>query len=871
MKIYKFIIFIVVGLFASQPKSVFAFYTNLGAIQVSSYAFNESDVFNINHQNGSDFDVMLLNDDNKSELVISNFTSFTVNTKPLTIYVPQSNAIEKLVISSPAISLKNSITILGKAIDIVFVSSNNISCSNCGFKNAGRISLLTGTFLNDIIDVKANSTINVNGLLAAGVQSLEVFSDKINTAGVIDLNLKATVHPAGGYVISDNGNLVAGAGGINLYAGDFKIRYSDLDIQDVNIGSGVYQPKGTLKAASIGIVSSKSIEIPSSTELNTMSDLLATSTRQGSFYAPSEGIFIQVAKNPSASISAKGKLYSDNIITTKSISNQTFHNTSRVMGKAFKALTKGIVSNYGYIEAGVVGINGSKFINSGSIRGAKLDVESAADVYNSFGGEILVGLFTVKIDDGIFVNGSRTNKLYHPDKLALKTPLLDMTSTKHGLYNSYTEPGVVQTNLSANIHANEVRISAKAIENINPYSLKKAITDDWDSSIRVNTQYANQVSMTAETYLGLKANNYVRNASAILGLNQQGNFDVNTSKFYNERYRLEGESFLVSQITLDSIKAGKFDEVNVGTKTRIIAYSPPGRVYSLGKLKVSDGDSVNEDEEFINAFSYVEVFGDSHFHQLELKTVGLELAKNLSKIEILRIRSCIVFGVCPDNKVNITAEAETLFSLQGNIYGLNQLISSESNFEQNNLNFSDQNKKNAVDKYISQYTYFISENKYGELLSVDQKGDLLTGTYKVCDGQRAINYMNLVVPNCSHKSFSQSIPVLLEEFLKNNKVGNTGYTYAEISRAANKFVQGLPKKSIPGDKVNDNLVIVTNKVYSSFALSPDDKVLTVSYYQKGIILPSHPGVQGQQYSFQTISTAPFSTVMACLPDSACTN
>lgn len=864
MKIYKFIIFIVVGLFASQPKSVFAFYTNLGAIQVSSYAFNESDVFNINHQNGSDFDVMLLNDDNKSELVISNFTSFTVNTKPLTIYVPQSNAIEKLVISSPAISLKNSITILGKAIDIVFVSSNNISCSNCGFKNAGRISLLTGTFLNDIIDVKANSTINVNGLLAAGVQSLEVFSDKINTAGVIDLNLKATVHPAGGYVISDNGNLVAGAGGINLYAGDFKIRYSDLDIQDVNIGSGVYQPKGTLKAASIGIVSSKSIEIPSSTELNTMSDLLATSTRQGSFYAPSEGIFIQVAKNPSASISVKGKLYSDNIITTKSISSQTFNNSTRVMGQAFKALTKGVVSNYGLIEAGVIGINGSKFINSGAIRGAKLDVESAGDVYNSFGGEILVGSFTVKIDDGIFVNGSRTNKLYRPSKLALKTPLLDMTSTKHGLYNSYTEPGTVQSNLSANIHANEVRISAKAIENINPYNLKKASNESWDSGIRVNTQYANQVSMTAETYMGLKANNYVRNASAILGLNQQGNFDVNTPKFYNERYRLEADNFMVSQLTYDSVKTGKFDEANVGTETKVIGYSAPGRIFSYGKLKVSDGNSINQDEEFINAFSYVEIFADSHFHQLELRTVGLELTKNISESNISKIRLCILRSHCTGTTVTSFAEAETLLSLQGNIYGLNEQVVTETNYVQENINILAVRTQEVIDEYLAQYIYHTDDLNFGKVSHVKANEDWLTGTKQRCFGLRFLPYVGKEVPNCESTSFRAHIPTLLEKATENNFVGNTGFTHAQINKAATNFAKSLPKQGDPSNLFPYELLILENTSFSSYALDSQYKTITVVYKQSGKAMTPGAGAGYRSYTNTFTETANFATVMSHL-------
>ncbi|WP_062567558.1 hypothetical protein [Pseudoalteromonas arabiensis] len=862
--------FVVIAIFVSVKSN----YTSASTaifwdVQIASYNFPESDLFSVTSQSESNFDTLALASSSLSDVSIS-FNSFIVDSKALYIYIPADSLIEKLSIRSQSFSFNNVIKVIGKPIDIIFIStSNNFSCNGCSFENIGRLTFVNGTFSSDIIDVRSGSIISLNNLKAPGIQSLEVFSDSINTAGVIDLNLNAVAHPEGGYIISNQGNLVAGAGGINLYSGSFRIKYSDLDIISVNTSTGTFSPQGTFKAASIGIVSAKNVEIPINTELNTMSDLLATSTRQGSFYAPSEGIFIQVAKHPSAAVTVKGKLYSDNIITTKSISNQTFHNSARVMGQAFKSLTKGVVSNYGLIEADIMGINGSKFINSGSIRGAKLDVESAGDVYNSFGGEILVGLLSIKIDDGIFVNGSRTNKLYRPSKLAIETPVLDMTSTKHGLYNFYTESGTVQSNLAANIHANEIRVSANAIENINPYNLKKGSSESWDSGIRVNTTFANQVSLIAENYLGLKASNYIRNSSAILGLEQRGDFEVNTPKFYNERYRLEADSFIVSQLTYDSINTGKYNEATVGSETKVIAYSPPGRIYSYGKLKVSDGNSINEDEEFINAFSYVEIFGDSHFHQLELKTVGLELTKVLSESSVVKIRSCMMWGNCASNVVTSHAEAETLFSLQGNVYGLNQDIVSESNYYQDSLNVLEVRTQEVINEYLSQFIYNTSENRYGEVTNIKIEGDILTGTYKECDGQRFIPYIGRYVDNCAFGSFRKSISSLLEAATEDNEVGNTGYSYAQIKQAATKFVKTLPMKSDPNNVYPDIFLTVERMSFMSYALSSDYKTITISYIQAGKVVTPGAGSGYQNYTFRFTETTLLSTVMACLPDSAC--
>jgi hypothetical protein len=121
------------------------------------------------------------------------------------------------------------------------------------------------------------------------------------------------------------------------------------------------------------------------------------------------------------------------------------------MAESIKLLTKGNVYNSGYLDANDIGINANTVINEGTIKSANLTVEAERDFYNSFGGQIQTSVFKATLPKGVFTNGSRTNKSFRPIYQVLKTPIIDMTATKHGLYQSKSNLGFLNYSLPINI------------------------------------------------------------------------------------------------------------------------------------------------------------------------------------------------------------------------------------------------------------------------------------------------------------------------------------------------------------------------------------------------------------------------------------
>ncbi|WP_125562687.1 hypothetical protein [Pseudoalteromonas rubra] len=843
--IVSFLIFWGIVSSALASKSVYA----------AGYAYNANAGFSVASYPYASSDFLVISGTQKLERL--EFSQFSQTGKPLTIRVAEDSPLETLVITAPNMKLNSKISVVGKMIDVVFAtSSTSLTCQSCSFDNMGRVTLLNGTFTGTNLNSGSTGKVDINNLFAPGVQSLEIIAKSIVTAGVIDTNLRAERHPRGGFSVSSEGSYIVGAGGINLYPGRFSIKYSNLDILTATSTTVPYTPGGIFKAASIGIVAAGPVSIGSQTELNTLSDALATSTRLNDFYAPNEGIFVQIAKSNSGSVTLSGKLYSDHIVTVKNRKAVSVGSSAHILSSTFKVLTEGTFYNYGRVESSTIELKGSKVINFGQLTGQYIEIDSDGDVYNSFGGVMQAGAITATLKDGIFTNGSRTIRLSIPSRLALKTPTIDVTKTKHGLYQEITASGSYRSNRSAYIHANSLSISAKAIENINPYSLNKRASESWDSGIKVNTKQANQVRMSAEHTLELKAKYYIRNASAIMALNQAGNFDVNTPKFYNERYRLEATTYLVSQIVYDPTENAEYKEVHVGTESKITAYSPPGRVISYGKLKVSDGNSTDADEQLVNAFSYFEVFGQSHFHQLELKSIGLELTGSIATSTVNNMRRCMLGWRCKSDSITTHAEAETLLSLQGNVYGLNEQLLSETDYTQENINIQEQNRREAIEEYKAQFIWSKSATYYSQLINIKAEGDWLSGTYKVCNGTKIISYVGIQVPNCSVHSFRTRISELVEEAIKDNLVGTTGKTHAQITQAALNFVAKLPQK-------NPSVFAgMTSKTYSSYALSQGDTMVTISYVEYGTLF--RPGSKNENYNERYNETISLTTLMTHL-------
>ncbi|WP_196333440.1 FhaB protein, partial [Vibrio campbellii] len=653
------------------------------------------------------------------------FSKFELSGKPLTLVntddtsggVRGTGKADLIVIESNNISLKEQFTILGSPADILFVtrsSSGKLSCEQCSFDNVGRVTMAVATpsyalnakTINSVGDLTTvgGGKVTVKGLESPGLQSLELIAENIDTSGTIDTNLRAENHPESGMIIVDRGSKVVGAGGINLFTGRIKIEYADLGVKSATLSTAWSTIKGKFRAATIAVASPNNIAIDA--DMSTMSDALSTSQHNGKLYAPTEGIFVQsLGKYKNAShqnihISANAKLSTDNHLSLKSLSTirilKQGNKQAKVIGGDMTLIARNDVYQQGYVAADEVKVSANQFINNGVGESANIDVETEKSIYNSFGGKVLGKNVTLYSKSGAVINGSRTDKAVYLDEAltiggegyevkkqfgiwhALQEKIEEDKKTKSRIANANSASTV-----SASILADNLTIQARRIENINPYRLKKSNSVNWDAGIRVNGIKANQVAIEAERSLKLKASAYVLNSSAIMGLNGGGEFLVNSPIFSNERYEISFESYPYRVVEYSS-DDNKKDMANYkyGTETKILTYSPPGRVFSFGDFQFSRGGTSDpkkvQSSKLFNEVSYFQAFKDTRFFNSEIKSIGLEVGTNYTQSDFKGATDCLSYRKCNRQDVVTRTEAETLLSFQGNVSGVKGQLNSES-------------------------------------------------------------------------------------------------------------------------------------------------------------------------------------------------
>ena len=725
-------------------------------------------------------------------------------TKPLTIYngvrtsdaTDYSDAADTIFISANLVALSSHIKIIGAPADLVIISLSNtpITCTNCSFSNAGRVTLAHGTYsdsdnIGNII-AKPSGSISINGLAAPGVLSLEVIAETINISGTIDTNLRADTHPEGGLVINEQGAKVVGSGGVNIYSGKTTIAYQNLKIESA-INAGSLNLSGNINSASINITSPNSINIPQASKLNTLSDVLSSSTRNGQFYAPLEGIFLTTIKNIGASINISGSLATDNSISLKSHNNINLNSSSKTIANKLELLATGVITTNGIMQVSSYDVAANEYRNTGNIQAKTVLVQAVNNIFNSYGGKIQAKNLTFSTPNGSVVNGSRDTKISYEHSMSL--PLsVDLTTSLWGIKNLVNATGATSNNLSAHILANEIYIKSKTLENINPYHIDRPTDTAWDEGIAVNNVYSNRVSIQAENMLKIVATESVLNSSALIGLNQEGSFHVNTPKFSNERYHLSVETFKYTQLTLSDNESRKHDVIKTGDATKVTSYSPPGRMYSFGDFKFNHVNPAAQSE-FINEFSYFEAFKDLYFYKADVKTLGLETGIRFQGASLQTIRSCIIFQHCLNEATTTSAESETLFSVRGNVYGIDPSIPSQSDLTIDNINTLEVETQHAIEAFLAQFHIGNrSTDIYSYIRQSSVNGDILTATLIECEKKAIIADGGHYEHVCNSRELTQNISTLIDDITANNDYENTGYTYQQLKNAIEKYVEGLP-------------------------------------------------------------------------------
>ncbi len=620
---------------------------------------------------------------NEAGISVNYFSKFLVDDRELNIVnVPRVvsldgeertiDAARLTVIIADQIFLDNVINLLGPSADILFLSTageGSIHCHHCELNNFHRISLVTASLqfpLDDNTNVlglftpTANASITIDQLSAPGSLSLDVHSKNFIFNGGIDTHQEAVLDADGGYIAKAGGDLTIGTGSTNLLLGNIVWDYAENQIHSVSQSTFSHTLGGHIRSSAIKISSADDLVMD--TSATTSANLLASVSYGDGVYIPQEGIEVQTFADSSLTINGDQK--SDGRIVLRSTGDLSIAaQQANIDASQIEIIAGKRLSNVGELAGSYIDMAGDQLINQGGLQ-ASVDINLWADkqLSNQYGGSIKADTVRLQSMTQAVRNGSRTP---HVSQLSETNYLFDLANyteqldpTRLGTYYSLEEVAVdsgsyvMAANSSAHIVANRIEVQAQAFENINPYFEKVDNPDE----VTLQRKYVEQVSVSAEDYLGIAANQYVLNSSAHLVVNQpDGLFEVSTGVLTNERYRslhLLKSTVEVSQTDEEQIdiavgsQSGEYtaysdalnnanlyngntgysasltisDQITSATLgTRVVSYSPPALLISMGDLNVKSSQSL------INNTSYVEIFGNAILDTPLVNDIGMEM------------------------------------------------------------------------------------------------------------------------------------------------------------------------------------------------------------------------------------------------------
>ncbi|MEX2964623.1 hypothetical protein [Microbulbifer sp. TYP-18] len=629
-------------------------------------------------------DNLIIRPPNSAGISVNRFSTFLVSNKSLRILnLPELSGsgvtpAKLVVIHSGSLSLANSIELVGEPADILFITdstSASISCSGCSFSNFQRIALAAGkldqTLADDagsIGEIQLSGTVNISQLSAPGALSIDTFGRYMVLNGEINTHQNASRTGDGDYVSDVSGRHKIGGGSVNLYLGNYELEFESGRITQI---PNVAQPStsiplnGSIRSTTVTATMANAwyrIE----TDIDTSSDLVFSTNYRNTPVINEESILIQSFSSP---LVVNSRLESDNSVTLQSYDSMILGSSAEVTAHTLSAIAKNQIINDAKVLTTKAEIAANDLFNKGQIEGlAGVDISVDGNLLNSFGGIIQGNLVNLESKQGLIRNGSRTPFLseYNQYNNLLSWDIDNISAAELGTFyalglaENEAQGKQKASSLSASVLSSQLKIKAKAFENINPYYVYRAPEEDWSNGIPLNAALANQVMVSAETQLFIKADNYVVNSSAVMRLNQLGAVFIDTSLLSNERYR--------SQILIEQ-ESGQWTE-------NFYYYSPPGLIHTFGdfNLKATTG--------FINNTAFFEVFGNATLDTPTLKELGVAISQASYETYSTVYQTCLVKfanGYCAEpgepNVVETTVvrvnqdEKESLFHVEGNFVG----------------------------------------------------------------------------------------------------------------------------------------------------------------------------------------------------------
>lgn len=708
------------------------------SIFVSAAVIPSDSSISVLHAADSNVDVLNVRAPNASGISINYFSEFSVTDRPLNIVNVASlgsvsapgqakNAAEVIVIIADVISLQNEIKVLGPPSEVVFLSthpSGYINCNSCVFDNFLRVTLATAEPLESLQQVASHvgelspgfsSSININYLNAPGAVAVDVITQQLTLNGIIETHQRAVRDVDGGYQSDHSGNLTIGSGAVNLVLGPITWDYDQRQITSVNAYSGTHTLGGTIRSSAVKISATGDLVV--NTFSDTRSNLLSSVDYRGDVYLPQEGVELQTFANNALTVS--GDQRSAGTVSFRATGDLALSSLQTdIEASQVELIAGGTLTTIANLNAREVSLAGDRVINQGDIvADADINIWAHKQLANQYGGLIKAETVRLQSVTQAIRNGSRTPYISQTAETDYLFNMDDYVNqldpTKLGTFYSLEEIDVSNNSYimaednSAHIVADRIEIQGQAFENINPYYEK---VEDQDEVV-LQRKFIEQVSVSAESYLGIAATNYIVNSSAYMIVSHSsGLFEVNTRVLTNERYRILNELVTLQEISSTDISydigtPGYTEETYTEFQDSLLSYSPPGIIATLGKAKIKTSHS------FINNTAYLEVYGDAVFDTPLINDIGYE-SQLITQEELFKLIWCgslscggvtgAIRITAPNiNSVLVPVELDSLFFIHGNL--------------QANASLAWFKNHNPIDKYVDQAIENIIDLYYPEI------------------------------------------------------------------------------------------------------------------------------------------------------------
>lgn len=516
-----------------------------------------------NHVAGQDF--LYINPPNSAGISINKFSTFDLD-RPLKLSntpgydqisgaaIPSASTV--VIVVNKYMYLRSQIDIVGPATDLVFIATDEdeggagyLTCENCVFNNALRLSLITGEFgsirVTDTLlgAMRPRGRLTVDSLYAPGVVGLDLVSSIVNTSGTIDINQAAIKNSSavGGYSAVAHGNYRIGSGGIDIVGGSLWWHYEKRQLSRASTNSFTYRFGGDFKAPRVNLSVSGNVKFEG--KIDTRVNALSAVSYHNKTHIPQEGVTIQALSSgtsPGVDVKVIGDIYSDNTVDIRATKNIGLGSSSHIKANSIQVVAGKEVYNNAYLQAirvgqpvqqSVIGIAGDEVINQSRIHSRDvIDIWAERGVANQYGGVVQANGVSITAQKGIVRNGSRTPYIDDSERkwelLSINTPVFESIRkwperSTSSYYDSSREgaffwvPGGVNvsgssslkmpSNHRAHILGRTIKLQAQGVENINPYyEYLDVMEQQFAANERLTideSDRVNDVVISAEDYL----------------------------------------------------------------------------------------------------------------------------------------------------------------------------------------------------------------------------------------------------------------------------------------------------------------------------------------------------------------------------------